>query len=408
MRGFEKRKTLQQARELLRSRTNVLEEETVSLESSFGRVTSRDVISTMNLPHFSRSAMDGYALRAQDTFGAGENNPLKLELVGEITAGDVSEFSIEKGQAARIMTGAPLPKVADAVLPAEFAVEEPGYLVCYKSVTPGKNVSKKGEDLSRGSVAVARGTRILAQHMGLLAAIGISAVLVIRRPAAKVIPTGDEIVSDIGEVKGCQTVDSGSVIIEAMLRQGGCSCKKSSIVPDDCDRLMQAIDSSEEDMVIILGGTSVGKKDIAPHAVEKLGELALHGIAIRPGAPTGIGFVKDKPVFLLVGNPAGAMIGYYALVDYCLRLMQGLKVDDSEALRPSPRAVYKGRLTRKITSCIGRTDFVRVRVTGQGVDPVRVSGAGILSSMTRSDGIVVVAKNKEGYDKEETVEVELY
>ena len=386
---------------LLRQRLTALPNEVIGLAAGLDRVLADDVVAAVDVPHFQRSAVDGYGVRARDTFGASNYNPIPLVLKGEILPGRALDLTLMAHQAVRIMTGAPLPAGADAVVMAEYAEEDAERVNILEPISPFKNVGRIGEDIRRGDVVLTRGRKLRPQDLGVLASIQVAHIPVYRRPTVALIITGNELVA-VGEpLTGCQIVDSNSLTLAGLSRRLGALPVRKGIIGDDYQLIKEAIQQATEDVVIITGGTSVGAEDYAPLIIQEIGELVVHGVSMRPSSPVGFGFIQQQPIFLIPGNPVSALVAFDAFVGPTLQLLQGLQ--------PTyPYAKVRGTLTRKIASAIGRVDFVRVRRTAAGIEPLRVTGASILSSTTRADGFVIVDKNSEGLDEGQEVEVYVY
>jgi molybdopterin molybdotransferase len=284
---------------------------------------------------------------------------------------------------------------------AEYAEETQGQVNILQPIAPFKNVGRIGEDIRRGDVVVLRGRRLRPQDLGVLASVQVAHIPVYRRPTVALIITGNELVR-VGEpLSGCQIVDSNSLTLAGLSRRLGAVPFPKGIIADQYEAIKDAMQQTSEDVVVMTGGTSVGAEDFAPLIIQELGELVVHGVAMRPSSPVGFGFVRQRPVFLIPGNPVSALVAFDAFVGPTLQRLQGLQ--------PAyPYARVRGLLTRKIVSAIGRVDFVRVRYTAAGVEPLRVTGASILSSTTRADGFVIVDKHSEGLDAGQEVEVYIY
>ena len=401
MRGFATRHDVDEALALLKQRLTPLPSEVIALGEALDRVLAEDVAAAVDVPHFDRSAVDGYGVRARDTFGASDYNPIPLALRGEIFPGLSLDLTLTANEAVRIMTGAPLPAGADAVVMAEYAEEDGDHVNILQPISPFKNVGRMGEDIRQGDVVLRRGRKLRPQDLGVLASIQVVQIPVYRRPTVALIITGNELVEVCEPLTGCKIADSNSFTLAGLSRRLGALPVHKGIIRDDYQLIKNAIQQATEDVVIITGGTSVGAEDFAPLIIQELGELVVHGVAMRPSSPVGFGFIQNQPIFLIPGNPVSAMVAFDAFVGPTLQLMQGLQ--------PSyPYAKVRGILTRKIASAIGRVDFVRVRCTAAGIEPLRVTGASILSSTTRADGFVIVDKNSEGLDEGQAVEVYVY
>lgn len=401
MRGFPTRTDVEDARTLIRQRVRSLGTELIELDAAAGRVLAASVTATVPVPHFDRAAYDGYALRAEETFGAGPYNPLTLRIVGEARPGRPFGQAVKVGEAVRIMTGSPMPAGADAVLPAESAEEAGDQLRVVEPVVPGKNVGRTGEDVPVGRMVLAAGRVLRPQDLGLLSSIGIGRIEVVRRARVAVLVTGDEILPPGSTPDGYRIVDSNSVVLRALVRRDGGDALPTRHLPDRPDAIRAAMAAGDWDVLLVSGGTSVGREDHAPRLVAELGELPVHGMALRPASPAGIGFIGGRPVFLLPGNPVSCLCAYDLFAGRAIRLLGG----GSDEL---PYRTAEHPVADKIVSAVGRVDYVRVRVTPNGVEPIAVSGASILSTTVTSDGFVLVPRDREGYGPGEPVTVYLY
>jgi molybdopterin molybdotransferase len=401
MRGFRDRAEVADVVALLTSGLRPLSAEKVDLRAAAGRVLASDVIAEVAVPPFDRAAMDGYALRGGETFGAGPYNPLEFDVVGQALPGRPFAGQVQPGQAVRIMTGAPLPAGADAVLQAEEAEETDGRLRISDAVPPGRHVGRRGEDIEPGSVVFRAGRVLRPQDVGVLASIGASPVSVIRRPRVDIIVTGDELLPCGSKPEGHRIVDSNSVMLEALVRRDGGIPRVLPIVPDRREAVQAALSGSDADVLLVSGGSSVGQEDHAPRVLAEVGELAVHGVALRPASPAGVGFLQGRPVFLLPGNPVSCLCAYDLFAGVAVRFLGG----------HSPELPYRSctlPLARKLVSAVGRVDYVRVLVHDGQVEPLATSGASILSSTTRADGFVLAPRDSEGLAPGEFVQVFLY
>ncbi len=409
MRGFRARADLEEVRRLLRAALTPLPAETVPVTACAGRVLAAAMVSPVDVPGFHRAAMDGYAVRAEDTFGAAPDSPLPLRLAGDSLPGRPFKGEVGPGTAVRIMTGAPVPSGADAVLPAEQASESAGQVLAAGAVTPGKNVGRRGEDVAAGTTVLTAGRRLRPQDAGLLASVGAGPVPVVRRPRVDLLITGDEIVPAGEAARPDGVLDSNSVMLAALARRDGGRPSPPAYLPDRAETLAAALGASQGDAVLISGGSSVGLEDHAPQVVAELGRLAAHGVALRPASPAGVGFLPpagggagpERPVFLIPGNPVSCLCAYDLLAGPAIRRLAGLGWEWPYPSRRLP-------LARKVVSVVGRVDYLRVRVASGMVEPLAIGGAGILSSAVRADGFVVVARDAEGHAPGEEVDVFLY
>jgi molybdopterin molybdotransferase len=389
MRGFRDRAEVQDVIALLTARLAPLPAEPVDLHEAGGRILAQDVVSEVAVPSFDRAAMDGYALRGQETYGAGAYNPLEFEVVGEALPGRPFTRAVGPNQAVRIMTGAPVPGGANAVLQAEAAEENQGRVRVSEPVPPGRHIGRRGEDIEPGALVLPRERVLRPQDLGVLASIGCARPLVVRRPRAQVIVTGDELLPCGARPEGYRIVDSNSVMLEALVRRDGGMPHAHALVRDSRAAVTAALDHADADVVLISGGSSVGQEDHAPRVLAELGELCAHGMALRPASPTGVGFLKGRPVFLLPGNPVSCLCAYDFFAGPALRRLGGRSLD-------WPYRTGKLPLARKVVSAVGRVDYVRVQIRDGRVEPLATSGASILSSTTRADGFLIVARDSEG------------
>jgi molybdopterin molybdotransferase len=406
MRGFTERIRLGDALRIVLSNVKQLGEELVPFDQALGRVLAEDVVSKVDIPPFDRSAVDGYAVRAADTFGASQTNPKKLRVVGTARAGSASGLRVGKRQAAKLMTGAQVPRGADAVLMVEHTKVEERRIYVLAPLTPGKNVSARGEDVRVGEVVLRRGQQLRPQDVGMLSSIGRLKVRVFRRPNVAVMATGSELKPPGKRLKPAQITDINSYSLAAGVASCGGEADRLGIVPDEPKSLRHVLlKALKYDMVLISGGSAVGEHDIVPDVTAKLGKILFHGVALRPGGPTAFGIVHGKPVFCLAGFPVASLVAFDMLVRPALWVMQGLPADWG-CIR------VRARLTRKVASSLGRADVVRVRLWSEAdkllAEPIRVTGSSILSSMTQADGFVLIPEDTEGFEAGREVEVELY
>jgi len=406
MRGFARYTKLEDALKLVLSRVKPLSSEMVSFERALGRVLAEDVVSKTDVPPFNRSAVDGYAVRAADTFGAAETKPRRLRVIGSIPIGAPARLRVRRGEAAKIMTGAPMPAGANAVVMVEHVSARGKQLNVHAPLTPSKNVSARGEDVRAGEVVLKLGGLLRPQDIGMLASTGNLRVQVARRPRVAILATGSELRKPGARLGPAKIADTNSYSLAAAVARCGGAPRRLGIVPDKPELLRQALGKAvKHDAVLVSAGSSVGERDFVPDMILEMGELLFHGIAIRPGGPTAFGVVRGKPVFALAGFPVASLVAFDMLVRPALRAMQGLPAD-----RGYPRV--RARLARKISSTLGRADIVRVGLRSERgtlmAEPIRVTGSGILSSMTRADGFVTVPEDVEGFGEGASVEVELY
>ncbi|MFG0332208.1 MAG: gephyrin-like molybdotransferase Glp [Maioricimonas sp. JB049] len=401
MRGFVSRETVETAIAWVNGVTKPDAAEQVPLEQAAGRVLAGDVVAGMDVPAFDRSAMDGYAIRNGETVGAGDYNPVPFRVVGEALPGRACTVPVQPGDAVRIMTGAPLPDGADAVVPAEYARQEGDTVELTLPVGRWKHVGRVGEDITEGSIILQAGRRLRPQDLGVLASLGQADVTVWRRPRVAIVITGDELVRPGQPRAADQIYEANSAILRPLVVRDGGELVRVASVADDRDAIAAALRPGDVDVVLVSGGSSVGAEDHAPGLLAELGELAVHGIAMRPSSPAGMGRIGAAVVFLLPGNPVSCLCAYDFFAGRAIRRLGG---------RPGewPYRRLQAPLRRKIVSAIGRVDYCRVRQTDQGIEPLALSGASILSSTTRADGFVVVPAGSEGAPPGTVVDVWLY
>ena len=372
------------ARRILMERCRpVLRSEIIALEASAGRVLFERAVSSVDLPAFNRAAMDGFAVRSGDTHGAGPMAPVYLE------------------NAKKMRTGMAVPEGFDAVVMLEDAVLRGNVLEVTAEVHPYKNISRTGEDIRQGDVVLNEGHRIRPPDIALLAALGFEEVAVYSRPRVAVIPTGGELVPrGTRTLRPGEAYETNGLMARLYIEKWGGTAIQSDIVPDDPSQIRTAIESNrDKDMIVIIGGTSVGEKDYAPRVLADAGELFVHGVRVQPGKPTAFGAVEGKPVVCLPGYPVAALSDLYLFVRPALKKIAHLRDDQPKVT---------ARLAGKVASKAGYLSIVRVALKDGDAVPIMVSGAGILSSVARADGFVIVPEEREGMEAGETVEVHIF
>jgi molybdopterin molybdotransferase len=385
--------------------------EEVALGEAGGRVAARDLVAPEEVPSFRRASMDGYAVRAGDTFGATPGLPQYLEIRGSVPMGGAPAGVVGGGEAWRIATGGMLPGGADAVVMVEYTNEMPdGALEVRRPVAPGENVLQPGEDVKAHEPLFPAGRPLRPQDIGLLAALGTSRVPVYLRPRVAVLSSGDEIVPITENPAPGRVRDANAFMVAAQVRETGGLPLSRDIVPDDREVLYGVLAEAlkEADLVIISGGSSVGARDLTLAAIEDLpgAEILVHGVAIRPGKPTILADVGGKPLLGLPGHPASAAIVMHVLGRPLLQRLAGL------AENPSPwGGAVPARLSRNLAGASGREDFVRVRLRPESdtlwADPV-LGPSGLLSPLVKSDGLVVIPLGVEGLFRDDPVTVHLF
>jgi putative molybdopterin biosynthesis protein len=380
--------------------------EEVPLEEALGRVTVEPVVAPLDVPPFDRASMDGYALRASDTFYADEEKPVELRLKGFIKAGEAFPGEVEKGECVGIATGAPIPKGANAVVMVEFTDQRKDRVRIYRPAAPGENIMAAGADIMRGETVLRPGMRITPRETGVLAAIGLQTVPVCGRPKVAIISTGDEIVEPGATLEYGKIYDVNARSLAHAVAENGGEPILLGVVKDDPQALLGKLRAMMRyDVIITSGGTSAGAGDLLYRVIDKLGEpgLLVHGVAIKPGKPTIMGVAQGKPIFGLPGYPTSAMVVFNVFVAPLLRKMAGLgKVE--------PRTL-KARTAMRLHSARGRFEYMLVNLV-TGADgahrayPV-LTGSGAVTTLAEADGYIGVDENTEMMAADDLVEVTL-
>lgn len=368
----------------------------VSISQALGRVLAVDIISEENVPSFDRSTVDGYAVIASDTFGAGETMPAELTVTHDIRMGEAADCSLSNGFCARIATGGMLPKHADAVVMVEHTQNEEDICLIYASVSPGENITRCGDDVSVGTLVLKKGTRISAPDVGVLASLGYEAVPVFQRPVVAVVSTGDELTS--GVPKAGQVRDINSDLLSAAAKEAGCDVRCFGAVRDDAAQIRAALADclADADIVLLSGGSSAGTKDMTVQILNDLGIVHFHGIAMKPGKPTIFATVDGKPVFGLPGHPLAAYFVFRLIVCPLIR---------SRLCLPPARSDTTGILSFNLPSNHGREEYLCIAFDQNGgVVPLHTK-SGVISVLTKADGYICVPRNTEGLPAGSMVEV---
>ncbi|MEB3798309.1 MAG: molybdopterin molybdotransferase MoeA [Caldisphaeraceae archaeon] len=409
MKGFKELMKVEDALRLLLQSIKIpqIECRKVFVEESIGGVACEKVSSEAEIPPFDRSAVDGYAVISSDTLSASVTNPITLKVVGEVKAGvDPKDVpSIKHGEAVIIYTGAPLPPNSDAVVMAEDATYNGGYVDVVRQVGKYQNVSKRGEDFGIGKTIIDKGTMIKPWHIGALASAGIKEIKVQNPLKIAILSTGDEIV-ELKEYDGKKgIVDSTKLMLKALLRTDGVHVIDLGIVNDDIDLIADKIrfGLNIAHGVITTGGTSIGKYDLVVDAVGRVegSKVLFNGVRMRPGKPTSGAIVFGKPVFMLSGFPVASLAGYVSFVRPSINYMRGLVEE--------PMPIVKGKITRRVANIAGVKTYFRVRIYRDGantfIEPLAITASGVLSTLTEANGLLVINEDIEGYDEGDEVEV---
>lgn len=371
------------------------DKEKVSLLNSLGRYTANKIISKDYVPNFNKSTVDGYAVKAQSTYGASDSIPAMFDLIGEVDMGKEVEKSIESSETVYVPTGGMIPEGADAVVMIEYSEELGDEIFLSAAVSHGENIIYRGEDIKDGDILLDEFCKIRPQNIGAFAAGGISKVEVIKNPSFSIISTGDEIKGVEEELKPGEIRDINSYTLGALVDECGCTLNGSSVVVDDLellkDEIKKAVDSS--DIILLSGGSSVGNKDYTCRAIEELGgEILIHGISIKPGKPTIIGDIDGKLVVGLPGHPVSAMIVFKALIEEVIK---------KEKIKP-----HRMNLEKSIHSTPGRTTYQPVILGKEDGSVIPIYGkSGVISLLGKAFGYVIIPSEKEGFNTGDSVEV---
>ncbi|MHA1339200.1 MAG: molybdenum cofactor synthesis domain-containing protein [Promethearchaeota archaeon] len=393
--------SINEAHSIINANTKQIEDtEYVDILDLEGRVSAENISSPINVPPFRRAAMDGYAIKALDTFSATEDNPVLLECIDTVHAGEVTKSKIESGQCIQIATGAMVPDSADTVIQVELTEIIDDKIQITKPIAPGTNVSKVGVDLKKGDVVVRKGEIFTPGRIGALAAINKSSALVYRKPIVAIIPTGNEIAKLGTPLKEGQIYDINTYTIASLVKKNGGIPKIYDIIPDDYDALEKAILSAlDADIILLSGGSSAGERDLNIDIIKKYGKIFFHGVQIKPGKPTLFGKIKDKLILNLPGYPTSCLTNGYIFLVPIMRKLSGLP--------PKKPTAIKAKMAKKIVSRLGRHQIFTVRVeNGYAIPAFKESGA--ITSIAWADGYIEIPYNVDLVDKDEEVNVYLF
>ena len=390
---------------LIDARIQMLGPEPVALLEAAGRVLANEIVSGLPVPSFDRAAMDGYALRGEETFGADLYAPASFRKIGQARPGRAFEGKLGPGEAVEIATGAPIPEGADTVVPVEATVcENDRISINVTEPFPiGRHIGRRGEDIAEGAVVLSPGRVLRPQDLGVLSGLGIATVFAIRKARVAVVVTGDELLPPGSTPRIHRFADMNSPMLAALIARDGGIPRVVGPLPDDREILRTALIAAADcsDIVLVSGGSSTGPEDHAPALVAELGELPVHGVALRPASPSGLGFIGAIPILLLPGNPVSCLCAYDFFARRAIRRLGGG--------HPGwPYRVESRPLARKLSSAVGRVDYARVRLVNDRVEPLSIGGASILTSTTRADGFVIVPAGLEGYAAGANVQIYMY
>ncbi len=389
---FRKRTNADEAKELfLNSFRPFSKTEFLPLDECDERIIAEDIIADINIPHYVRAAMDGFAVKASETLGASSNSPVMLIL----------ENNIGKGTCVRVHTGSPIPAGGDAVVMMEDTVLSGDRVEIFAQVHPYKNVGTIGEDVRKGEKIIKEGKSLRPCDIAVLASLGIENIHVFKKPLVVIIPTGEELVSrkkrDLleGEIYETNGLMSGMYI-----KKWGGIARSLDIVTDSPEKIKEAIAGNPDaDMFITSGGTSVGKRDHVAAVVETMGKLLVHGVGLSPGKPAALGLIDGKPVVCLPGYPVAGIVALLYFARPALRKLGHIP--------DKPDSIVRALLSEKIVGRTGYKTFARVELRNGKAIPLSASGAGILSSVSKADGFLIIQENIEGLNAGEEVDVVL-
>ena len=383
--------------------------EVVSLSDAYNRVLAKDAVSTLDIPPFDRSTVDGCAVRAEDTFNAGEDHPIRLKLVGRIHIGEASRLKIKKGTAAEIVTGAPIPEGADAAVMVEHTEHQDQWVMVRQAVSAAENIMKAGSDIQKNETVLKKGTVLSPYGIGVLAAIGFAKVEVYKRPRVAIFSTGAEITEPGEKLASGKIFDINAHSLSASVLDCGAEPINMGIVQDETQKMTTALTKALKtaDVAITSGGVSVGPTDIIPKVLDTLGKpgVIVYGIAIRPGKPTAIAVVNGKPVFSLPGHPTSSLLIFHVFVRPFLERMSGRK--------ETPPYTVNAVLSERVFPSRGRRSYVTVTLkrerSGRLVaSSVPTGASGAITTLSKADGFMVIHESQQFVDKGTTVNVELF
>ncbi|WP_066972827.1 molybdopterin molybdotransferase MoeA [Methanobrevibacter filiformis] len=388
---------LKEAREIVNNHQKVTKKEVINLHDGYLRVLAEEIKSLHNSPPFDKSAMDGYAVIAEDTFGASNSNTINLKIIDRIGAGEYSTKKIAKGEAIKVATGSPVPDGATGVLMEEYTLSDGDDLEIHSQVTPMENIAPLGEDIQIGDIIVRDKTVLRPQELGLIASAGFYEISVYKKPKIKLIITGNELVDPAPTIDKAQIINSNQYTITSMIKSAGADIEITH-ARDDFEDVKDLLlkESNNYDLLITTGGTAISKGDVVVDAVDAIGEVMFHGVAIRPGKPIGFGMINETPIFMLSGYPVAAMAQFDIFLRHYLFKMQNIDFSYK---------IIKGTSGVKIPSNLGRTDYVRAFTSDNTVKHALNKGSGIIRSMVEANSYLIIDENQEGIYKGDEVDI---
>jgi putative molybdopterin biosynthesis protein len=407
---FRKLLTFDEAKKAIdRLELAALGSEEILLLDAYNRVLAGDVVSALDIPPFDRSTVDGYAVKAEDTFGAEENQPVHLKVCGTVSVGELPSVKVSKGEAAEIVTGAPIPEGADSVVMVEDTEKQNGELHVFSAVTGNENVMRKGADIRKGETVLKARQVLSSRETGVLAALGMAKVKVFAVPKVAVLSTGAEVTEPGKKLVPGKIYDINAYSLSVAVVESGGKPAYLGVVSDDKARLRESLEHALAcaDLVITSAGVSVGPKDIMPQTVDSLGKpgIVFSGVAVKPGKPTTFALIGKKPVFSLPGHPASALLMFHLLVRPVIQRLSGRV--------PVEPACVEALAGARMFSAKGRRTFVMVKLRRDRLnrlvaEPVETGASGAITTLARADGYVEVPENQQFVDKDEEVCVALF
>ena len=378
--------------------------EAIDIDDASGRVLAEDIVATLNVPPFDRAAMDGYAVKAKDTFHSGQFNPKVLNLIGELQAGEAPQKRVNTGECIQIATGAVMPRGADAVVMVEDTEAENNRVKVFKSAYPKANVAPRGEDIKKGGAALGHGFVLDAGKIGVLASQGITQVKVYEEPKVAILPSGEEVCEVGKRLRQGQVYDINSHTISSVVKANGGIPIRFGIVGDELEQLKSTIaEALKSDLVVISGGSSVGESEILIDVLQDWGEVLFHGIQIKPGKPTIFAILpvegQGKPLLGMPGYPTSCLINTYLFLLPAVRKMAHLP--------PRTGETVEAKLSRRVPGSVGRRQFLTVEIVGSEAVPV-FKESGSITSIAKADGYIEIAQNIDSLEKGEPVTVTLF
>jgi molybdopterin molybdotransferase len=402
MRPFERTMPLAEAMAIIDAAIRPIERiERVLLHEASGRVLARDVVSSADVPPFARAAMDGYAVRSEDTFGATRTDPRVLQCIEQVFTGQVPVQAVGQGQCIEVATGAPMPAGADAVVMVEETEADGAAAIrMLASAQPRQNIGPQGADIQRGQTVLRAGTLLNASRVGALAALGLTEIDVYARPRVAILSTGNEIVSPGAPLAPGQIYDINRFTLSVVVADHGGIAVPFRTVVDSLEDLTRAVDEGlDEDLLVFSGGSSVGHRDLIMDVIAAKGEVLFHGIAVKPGKPTAFGRIGGKLVFGMPGYPTSCLSNAYILLAPALRRIARLPAQTVRSVTLP--------LGARVSSVPGRHQFYSVRIV-DGVALPAFKASGDITSMSQADGYIEIAAEVEVVEKGATVEVKLF